>query len=717
MKNRILLWIVSLFTVFCLEAKTIENPAYEWRNTNVVTFTKIERLPESTRFHVHSVYKPKWWIQIDSAANMIDPVSGTAYAPVGAEGISIGEKLWMPESGQHDFVLIYPPIPKTVKTLDFNDGSWKICGLRIDGKKVKKPVSIDAGEWMKKNDAAYPGQPEKFFKSGKCHVYGVINGYNRRAESNLTLYVNDPVVGNSKVTTINVNDDGTFDAVMDVPAPGIMSLTTQPDFFTSVYLEPDRDLAIYLNWDDMIDFDGDSKLKNICFGGQLGRVNRDIIKAPSMPFFMTPDIAKSVAPEKAIEKVDSVFEKYRATLEKYISENVTEPLAKKLLEANMQSHFATELLDYEMYRSFFGDNDTTGKKVMPMELYMPLKKIMDENDEWFLANSGMHVLVNRMAFSGMFSTMGYKDKKVNVTIPSYNGMRFLKEKGLAMAAEDEKFLIWLDMNLGKEVAMTDDEYEDYKKKGDAMMKKAEDNNLKDELLAKYAASPAPRSDSSADIIQRGQKYDFVNNFWGYRNSPLLLQLCSSTNITNFGHMNFKEHSRESIDRITGSARIITNDFIGENLKKYLESGLAAKNGYLLPDDERGRIVKNLIKPHEGKILVLDLWGIYCGPCRANIVSSKKMREDNRNHPDFKYLFITGKEDSAGKAYDDFVAENLEGEECHMLPQADFNRLRDLFNFSGIPHYVMIGRDGRVLNDNYDVRNLRKDLEEYGITVK
>lgn len=94
-----------------------------------------------------------------------------------------------------------------------------------------------------------------------------------------------------------------------------------------------------------------------------------------------------------------------------------------------------------------------------------------------------------------------------------------------------------------------------------------------------------------------------------------------------------------------------------------------------------------------------------------------MREDNRNHPDFKYLFITGYEDSAGKAYDDFVAENLEGEECLMLPQADFNRLRDLFNFSGIPHYVMIGRDGRVLNDNYDVRNLRKDLEEYGITLK
>lgn len=112
---------------------------------------------------------------------------------------------------------------------------------------------------------------------------------------------------------------------------------------------------------------------------------------------------------------------------------------------------------------------------------------------------------------------------------------------------------------------------------------------------------------------------------------------------------------------------------------------------------------------------MDFWGTFCGPCTGMIKTMSKWRELNRENPDFKFIFITGMAESPDNQYNDFVANELLGEESHRLSNEDFGVVKDHFNISGFPRYMLVGREGEIVNDDYEPIVLNQDLEELGVT--
>lgn len=103
----------------------------------------------------------------------------------------------------------------------------------------------------------------------------------------------------------------------------------------------------------------------------------------------------------------------------------------------------------------------------------------------------------------------------------------------------------------------------------------------------------------------------------------------------------------------------------------------------------------------------------CGPCRAGIERSKEMRKAFRDHPEVDFLFISAPE-SSQEAYDAYVEEHLDGEDCQIVSRDDFNKLMQLFKFLGIPHYETLDPDGNVLNKGLEYSTTEaftKRLEE------
>ena len=134
----------------------------------------------------------------------------------------------------------------------------------------------------------------------------------------------------------------------------------------------------------------------------------------------------------------------------------------------------------------------------------------------------------------------------------------------------------------------------------------------------------------------------------------------------------------------------------------------------LPDAPMVELIRSLCAKYPGRILIIDFWGMGCGPCRSDIQSSKNLRAEVAKRDDVKLVFIAGERTTEGSdAYKKYVAEWLADEETVCVTNADFTRLQELFRFGGIPHYETITPDCCRVRDDLRINgfyNLNSELE-------
>ena len=143
--------------------------------------------------------------------------------------------------------------------------------------------------------------------------------------------------------------------------------------------------------------------------------------------------------------------------------------------------------------------------------------------------------------------------------------------------------------------------------------------------------------------------------------------------------------------------LLIHPFLKSELDRlYAKELEAQKPSWTLPEGEATEILRCMTDKYRGKYLLIDFWDMSCSPCRQGIERSKEMRKAFRDHPEVDFLFIASPT-STQEAYDAYVKENLDGEDCHLISRDEFNKLMQLFKFIGIPHYETLDKEGNVLN--------------------
>ena len=133
------------------------------------------------------------------------------------------------------------------------------------------------------------------------------------------------------------------------------------------------------------------------------------------------------------------------------------------------------------------------------------------------------------------------------------------------------------------------------------------------------------------------------------------------------------------------------------------------------DNPAADLIRSLCVKYPGRYLIIDFWGMGCGPCRAAIQNSKAKRAEMAKRDDVKLVFIAGERTAEGsEAYHQYVNEWLADEETICITNTDFSRMQELFRFNGIPHYETITPDCRRVRDDLNINgyyNLDYELQK------
>ena len=118
-----------------------------------------------------------------------------------------------------------------------------------------------------------------------------------------------------------------------------------------------------------------------------------------------------------------------------------------------------------------------------------------------------------------------------------------------------------------------------------------------------------------------------------------------------------------------------------------------------PDVPLDQLFKTIIAPHKGKVILVDFWNTWCGPCRNALKLNEPLKRTELASEDIVWIYIAN-ETSPMETYLKMIPD-IKGLH-YKLTDKQWEQLTDKdFKIDGIPSYVLVQKDGSyALSNNF-----------------
>ena len=659
--------ITTLFALVALTGqaktyKTIKAPeAMACVNVSQGEIRAREVIMRDTATTVHfTIEYPKGEIfRFDKGSYLMDE-DGNRYALRACEGIPLNTWVTSPESGVTDFTMHFEPLPKTVQMFDFTEGdvrgAFMLLGIHDKKYKIAPPT------FQQLSDANPYTVPADWFTTDTITIRGRFEGYDAEkfGFTSMECYYEDVFEKDDATLVLDIAPDGSFEKKFQASYPihqrfvadgsklGFNELPffARPGETIDITVKPNESgfYECYYN-------SGSSKAVERWLKSNL---KLDEVAYPLHLF------------KGKFSEVGEVTERtwqnmlYRLQMESRRCHFT--PMEMQLALADLQVNFAYAVMNYAMYH----EDD-----VMKYE-------VRDGGYELVILDSVEWQGINKMENYRALQRVDFDNPLLLV---SYHYPITLNRIGFARPVKNRQY--------------------DGIKEGRVENIVEHERKILSNNLVGYRELMGNEGDNfMAQLSIYKNMLSFFSSWRSNENS--VLKILADTTRT----AEQREKDAASIQTIDKMMPLYLGVYSHPVIHQKAEQFYAYKMAQtelstpLPADNVSADLIRSLCAKYPGRFLMIDFWGMGCGPCRSAIEHSKAKRAEIAKRDDIKLIFIAEERTAEGSpAYHNYVKEWLADEDAFCVSKADFTRMEELFRFNGIPHYETITPDGRRVRDD------------------
>ena len=617
-----------------------------------------------------------------SASYLMDE-DGNRYPLRSCEGLATDTWIQSPESGVMDFTMHFQPLPKKVQMFDFIEGdvrgAFMLLGIHDQKYKVTAPTLQEL------SDANPYTVPADWFKTDTITIRGRFEGYDAEkfGFTSMECFYEDVFEKDAATLVFDIAADGSFEKKFQASYPvcnKFFSRETKIGFDEiSFFARPGETIDITIKPNEQGQY--------ACYynNGSSKAVERWLKSSLDMNDLAYPLHMFKGKFSEVGEVTERTWQNMLYRLQVESRRGHFTPQEMQLALADLQVNFAYAVMDYPMYHGNdvmkYEQRDGVYYQVVldsvewqgvrQMENYQALHRV-DFDNPLLLTCSQYPITLNRIQFAEPVRSRQYEG------LTDENG-------GYLSNVETEKKI------------------------------------LSNGLLA-YQALMGSKGDN---FMAQLSTYKFMLSYFNsWRSSEdNIPEILADTTLT------VTEREEEVATAQTPSRMmplyldVLSNPYIHQKAEEFYAFKMAQTDlSTPLPaNDASADLIRNLCAKYPGRYLVIDFWGMGCGPCKSAIQQSRNLRAEVAKRDDVKLIFIAGERTAEGsESYHQYVKEWLADEETICITNNDFSRMQELFHFNGIPHYETITPDCRRVRDDlrlkgyfnfdYEINRLKEKLK-------